>query len=413
MNKPEFLHKYKLNWDTFDVIIGGKSPLDVNSYLATINGRDGVYNFLSGYGFDMADPIQKAELFGNFQEAVQFIRRYFLKEGNPEGLDLKVPGLLFTITDTADLFLIASGNYAQQKVTVEEAMWAGIILKVMHTILHTDKDLRYRYFSTIQLQIFDRYYRYLNREGNDLFLKNENGDEKIPLFDFQTKAKKTRDSIIIKLLHKKENVAEELFDRIGLRFVTYNRFDVLRTIRFMYNNYLVMAHNTKPSRAINTLFDMQQFKHDYYELVKQCLREEWTEEQFEIEIEKLSRNVLPIHPLEHNLHTSKDYHAIHFTCRQLIKYRNPFTEQFSKLRQAAKEAGHQNDLAKKILELDTSSIATDVRFFYPYEIQITDLESHKKNTEGEASHQDYKKSQLKSAMKRIFRLLIEHKNITV
>jgi uncharacterized protein (TIGR04562 family) len=67
----------------------------------------------------------------------------------------------------------------------------------------------------------------------------------------------------------------------------------------------------------------------------------------------------------------------------------------------------QNPLSQSLLHLDTSPISRDVRFFYPFEVQITDQESHGKNTQGEASHAEYKKSQLKSAMKRIFRPIIE------
>jgi uncharacterized protein (TIGR04562 family) len=64
-----------------------------------------------------------------------------------------------------------------------------------------------------------------------------------------------------------------------------------------------------------------------------------------------------------------------------------------------------------LLALDTTPISRDVRFFYPFEVQITDEASHQQNTQGEASHQEYKKSQVKSAMRRIFRPLIELKGL--
>jgi uncharacterized protein (TIGR04562 family) len=414
MTKLAYLSKYQLNWETFDVLIGGKSALDTNSYLAQISGTESVNNYLKGYGFDVSDPIQKAELFGNFQEALQFIKRFFLKEGNSDGLDLKIPTLLYTITDATDLFLLASGKY-HSKATREESIWAGIILKVMHTILHTDKDLRYRYFSTVQLQIFDRFYRYVVREGDQLFLKDEQLDYKIPLVDFETKAKKTRESIIIKLLHKKENVAEELFDRIGVRFITYKKSDVLRVLKFLYNNYIITAHNVKPSRSINTLIDMSSFRNGYYSLIKKALRENLSEAQFELELENLAQDCSLTQNRDQmvNTHTSQDYRAIHFTCRQLIKYRNPFMDEFLHLKKIAKKTSEGNELAQKILQLDTSSIATDVRFFYPFEVQVTDYESHLGNTAGEASHAEYKKSQVKSAMKRIFKLLLEYKGIEI
>ena len=70
-------------------------------------------------------------------------------------------------------------------------------------------------------------------------------------------------------------------------------------------------------------------------------------------------------------------------------------------------------LAKKVLALDTSLLARDIRFFYPYEIQIMDRDSYKINTDGEASHEDYKKSQMKSAMKRVFWALLKNLNISM
>ena len=140
---------------------------------------------------------------------MQFIKRYFLKEGNPDGLDMRVPNYLFSITNISELFLAATGH-SSFKLKTEESLWAGVVLKVMHTILHTDKDLRYRYFSTIQQQIFDRFYKFIHRdEENRLFLKNETGTS-IPLYDFQTKAKKTRDSIVIKHWDQIEALAKKL-----------------------------------------------------------------------------------------------------------------------------------------------------------------------------------------------------------
>lgn len=414
MNTVDYLNKYKFNWDTFDIIIEGKSSLDAKNYLSSFNEKENAHKFLEGYGFDISDPVQNAELFGNFQEAIQFIKRYFLKEGSPDGLDVKIPNIFYSITDVSDLLLIATGN-TEVKTTDEDTIWAGIILKVMHTILHTDKDLRYRYFSTIQTQIFDRFYKYIHRDSNDdLFIDSEETGIRIPLVEFETKAKKTRESTIIKLLHKKENVAEELFDRIGIRLVTKTKVDVLRVIHFLIENHLVIPNNIKPSRSQNSLFNLETFKENYYSFLKDDKNTKLTDEQFAEKLEKIANNSnFEDVNYKNNEHTSNEYKAIHFTCRQLIKYRNPFMKQFNDVKKMAKETGEENELAQKILSLDTSSIAKDVRFFYPFEIQITDLESHEKNTIGEASHHEYKKQQLKSAMLRLFQNLIEHHNLKV
>lgn len=412
INRPEFLDHHIFNWETLHVICSGQSSLDAKNYLTELYGPDEVYDFLVGYGFDLKNPIESAELFGIYQEALQFIKRYFLKEGNPEGIELSVPNFLYSLTDITSLFLLATDKKAFKK-NPEESLWAGVVLKVMHTILHADKDLRYRYFSVIQQQIFDRFYKHISRdENNNLFLRNDKGFS-IPLVDFQTKAKKGRESIIIKLLHKKENVAEELFDRIGVRFVTKTKLDSLRVLKFLVENYIVIINNIKPSRSQNNLVDLNLLKRRMHGLLKQTLREGLSEEQFFAGWEKLVEECSPATAnSDKNEHTLEDYRAIHFTGRQLIKYRNPFMTQFNEVRKAASK-DKEHELSQLILALDTTPIARDIRFFYPFEVQITDEASHQSNTQGQASHDEYKKSQVKSAMKRIFKPLLELKNINL
>lgn len=415
MTRPDYLQKYLFDWDLFDVVVGGKSALDTKFFMGRMYNADRVNNFLRGYGLDPNDPVNRAELFGNFQEAMQFIRRYFLKEGNPDGLDLKIPNSLYMLTDIGDLILLATGGLEEDS-SYEEKLWAEIILKVMHTILHTDKDLRSNYFPVIQTQIFDRFYKYISRQGEQLYLGNSEDEKaKIRLVSFETKALKTRDSTIIKLLHKVENVAEELFDRIGVRFITETRFDTLRVVNHLIANNIVIPHNIKPSRSVNTMVNLTTFKRRYVSALKRSMREGLSEQEF---VSLLEREVQACgfdgkESSDRNLHTKGAYQSLQFTCRQLVKYKNPFMSEFSQLRKAAKKVQDENELAQKILTMDVSLIARDIRFFYPYEVQIVDIEAHKVNTVGEASHVEYKKAQTLSAMRRVFSHLIEYKKITL
>ncbi len=410
MERPAYLSKYLLDWELLDVVVGGRSALDSKFFVGPMVNQEQVNRFLAGYGLEPEDPIIRAELFGNFQEALQFIKRYFLKEGNPEGLDLKIPNAIYMVTDIADLFVMATGGSDKPH---EERLWAEIVLKVMHTILHTDKDLRSSYFSTIQQQIFDRFYKLIWRDENDnLFLGEKGSDNSVPLIDFVTKSKKSRESVIIKLLHKAENVAEELFDRVGVRIITKDRVDTLRAIRILIENNVVIPHNIKPSRSINTMIDLEKFKDIHQSLVRMALRNSLDEDDFKKAINKeIMECVKGSDDGERNQHSLSNYQAIQFTCRQLIKYKNPFLREFKGVRKMAAEIGEDDPLAKKILNMDISLISRDVRFFYPFEVQIMDETANKVNTEGEASHVEYKKSQVKSAMKRVFWALLKYKNI--
>jgi len=409
MERPSYLSKYLFDWESFEVVIGGRSALDSKFFIGPMSNEEMVERFLTGYGLDPNDPVARAELFGNFQEAIQFIRRYFLIEGSDDGIDIKVPNSIFMITDISDLFLMATGNREGQ--SKGDCLWAEIVLKVMHTILHVDKDLRSNYFSEIQTQIFDRFYKFLYREGEELFFAKPGKDKsksKVPLLEFETKSKKTRDSVIIKLLHKAENVAEELFDRVGVRIVTGTRFDSLRVIKFLIENYVVIPHNIKPSRSLNSLVDLPSFKDRHSNLIKFALRNNLSEDKF---LEAVEREILECSQQsklsgDRNTHSLSGYQAIQFTCRQLIKYKNPFLQEFIEVRKSAKEK-KEEELSKKILNMDYSLIARDIRFFYPYEVQIVDKESHQINSEGEASHMEYKKQQINTAMKRIFGPLLE------
>jgi uncharacterized protein (TIGR04562 family) len=141
-----------------------------------------------------------------------------------------------------------------------------------------------------------------------------------------------------------------------------------------------------------------------------------SEEQFVIELRKLAPEIkmkAKQNGQGRNEHTSKFYQSIQFTGRQLIKYRNPFFQEFNEIKRYAKENSDESELAKKLLALDTSHIAREVRFFYPFEVQIMDLESYKSSTEGEASHLDYKRTKTRAAMKRVFWALIQNLNLEV
>ena len=130
---------------------------------------------------------------------------------------------------------------------------------------------------------------------------------------------------------------------------------------------------------------MDQFEKKHRRLVKEAIRKGQTEEEFAEKLakalEKSSADLIESER-ERNPHSSTRYQSIQFTCRQLIKYRNPFIAEFSEIRQFAKDRD-RDDLAQKILNLDMSLISRDTRFFYPFEVQILDHESYLTNTEGE------------------------------
>lgn len=412
MTTPSAMSLRKQNdfrWDVLDIIIGGKSSIDSREGFSVGSAED-ADRFLLSYGFDMGNPIEAAEALGHFHEAVNFIRRYFLAPENPDGLRIEIPRKILELTDVRDLFLYAAYSAPGQQRDSQGMLlknWSCSILKVMHTIAHIDQDLRVGYFADIQKQILDRFYRLIQRDENGaLFFGHGTEDaERIPLVEFQTKPKKSRDSTLLKLLHKPENVAEDIFDRVGIRFVTTKAIDALRMVKYLKDQMIVMPPNIKPSRSRNTLIDLEGFRAELTEALRRMDSGEYSEIQFQAAVEEAARPpvVSPDNP-----HTSEFYRSIQFTCRQLIKLRNPLYADLKELKSSAKKDDScPEDIQKLVDRIDLKNLQRDVRFFYPYEIQVVDIRNHEQNERGRSAHSEYKKAQLQTAMRRVMGALAD------
>ncbi len=379
--------QWEIGESVLDVLIGGTSFLDSKQgFLNRFNDADSIEQFVEAYGFDLQDLIEKAELQGSIQEAIRFIKRYFLKPDNPDGLAIEMPKKINDLVDVQELLRYASQSSSEYRA------WACSILKVVHTICHIDRDMRIHYFPEIQKQIFDRFYRYLNRDDDGrLYLARNRDDElRVDLVEFQVKPKKARDSILMKLLHKPESVAEELFDRVGVRFITQNRVDSIRVVHFLERSNVIVAANIKPSRSRNTLVDTKLFREV---LEKNRIQTHLLPELIE---------AIP-HPQERadNPFSSEHYRAIQFTCRQLIKLRNVIVDQIRDLKNVTKTNPVDPAIQAALDRIDPKSIQRMIRFFYPFEIQVMDQYSHLENEKGRSAHGEYKKAQQNSAMIRV------------
>jgi uncharacterized protein (TIGR04562 family) len=387
--------QWSIGESVLDVLIGGTSFLDSKEgFQNSFTDADSIENFILAYGYDPQDPIEHAELQGNLQEAIRFIKRYFLKPENTSGLSVEMPKKINDAIDIREVLKFASMPDSELRP------WACSILKVVHTISHIDRDIRTHYFPEIQKQIFDRFYRFLNRDDNgQLYLGRAKDDElRVDLEEFQVKPKKTRDSILMKLLHKPESVAEELFDRVGIRFITKNRTDAIRVVHFLDQTNVIVAANIKPSRSRNTLIDTKYFREV-------------------LEHNRTKPAVLPDllesvpHPQERadNPFSSEHYRAIQFTCRQLIKIRNSVADQIRDLKIATRSVEIDPSVSTIIERLDPRTIQKMIRFFYPFEIQVMDQASHLENEKGRSAHAEYKKAQQNSAMIRVMGSLAQER----
>lgn len=396
--------------EILEIIVNGRSALDAVQGFEITSVED-ADRFIRSYGYDFDNSIERAEAYGNFHESLNFIRRHFLYPENLEGLRLEVPRKILEIVDIRELFLMASLNHASQTKDRQGLLlrnWACAILKVMHTVAHIDQDIRSSYFADVQQQILDRYYRLIHRDvDGGLYLSLREGDaDRVPLVAFEVKPKKARDSILIKLLHKPENVAEDIFDRVGIRFVTHSRLDALRVVRFLTDHMAITSPNIKPSRSRNSLIDMKRFQEELERTLPLLQAGQISPADVEASLEEACAYVAPTISAE-NPHTSEHYRSLQFTVRQLIKLKNPIFDEVRELKNRVRTSQVDEEVARTIDRIDLRYVNREVRFFYPYEVQVVDQRSFEENERGRSAHSEYKRSQKNTAMRRVLGQLME------
>lgn len=403
----EYLESLRLSRDILDVMLGGRSAIDTRGGLLPISDLDSATHFIEAYGYKSDEPIQAAELLGVYQESLRFIQKYFLRPGNPDGYELTIPTSFFELNDVRKLFVYVTEKDLKH---AERKSWACAIIRVMHTISHLDKDIRADYLAEIQQQVFDRFYKEVHNVGETIFLGNPKGASPIELVYFQTKPRKSRDSQILKLLHKEENVAEDIYDQVGVRFVTRSRMDSLRVLKYLRDHSLVIPGNVKPSRSRNALVDPFLYRRVWREVRSQVEKNELsTPAEIDAYIEKR----LLDRPMEKdtklmgtsNPFSSDKYTAIQFTSRHLIKIRNPVYDDVKKLKSLVSKSGDE-ELIKYAKRVDVRQLSREQSFFYPFEVQILDARGYEEAQNGQAAHKSYKAAQVGVAALRVLGALV-------
>jgi len=337
-------------------LIGGLNTLDVG-YLniqTTEQGRE----FAATYGFNLDNAADLSEVWEIHRRAIDYIQSELLYPSE------RIPDLVCkpeSLKDPTQLLIIASTKGHELQT------WACGVLKIMHALCHLDNDL-FTYFSTeIQDQILEPIQSHIHDDPVlGTTLGSPLGNESIVLKKFEVKTFKTTTSSITKLLAKPELVAFSLMDKIGIRFVTKHLVDAFRVLRYLLEkNIVCFAHNI-PDQANNTLYPLNLF----LEVAESLPRDR----KFDPELwdKTLLDRLAEVgdkaeYREKYNSFTSRDYRFIKFITRRLIQ----------------------------VPEKNLS-------FFYPFEVQIVDYQTHLKNMTGHASHDQYKERQVRRARARIF-----------
>ncbi len=144
--------------------------------------------------------------------------------------------------------------------------------------------------------------------------------------------------------------------------------------------------------------DMPTFRAKFEAILARATAENMPEAQFVAELEN---GIESSHQSTDNKHSSQFYRSIQFTARQLVKLKNPLYEDLRELKALTKKQTVSPDVQKLAQNIDLQYIQREVRFFYPYEVQIVDFQTHKENEQGRGAHSEYKKAQTQTAMARV------------
>lgn len=387
--KPQHL-RHDFSWDTLRLFLEGFSPVDLQTIAVTSEGE--AHQFISTYGYDLEDPKEREEAWQIHRESLEFLERYLCPSMTEDEPDLTPPEEVRNPRHLHDLLLLTSDVANPLK-----AAWACSLLRVMHTISHANLAARTPYFREVQAQILHPFEEHLYPSAEAPESLGQ-GPSAVPLKAAFFKRRKSRESLILKLLHKPDNVASEVYDRIGIKLITPTKVDAILALKYLRKQNLVSVPLLTPGRSRNTLVDLESFRQAYEAMTAEkgsaCSEEESDLEFFkQMAFRPPGEAKLLEERMAANPYTSPQFCAIQFTCRRLVKVPHPATTLLNQLRRQTGNLELGQELERHYPK--------QLRFTFPFEVQITDWDNYLSSHEGESSHISYKRRQLKAARKRV------------
>jgi uncharacterized protein (TIGR04552 family) len=312
--------------------------------------RDEVDRFLRLCLINPDDPNDEAWARVILNDAVDYLRRTF---------DYRVSDAVAIPAEIHDLFLYASGV----KEPARYRRIACVVLKVMHVIQHLEgRDILYRLaMSEAELQ------RLITEKV--LAVAEEMRSKGLPIVEF-SHSHKTHQSIITKLLAKKETIAAQLYDKTRFRIVTRTRDDVLVVLYFLTQR-LFPFNFVVPGQAENSLIDFKSLLSQYPHLAHHS-------EQLHLDLDYETRQ-----RRERNRFSGSSYRMLSFVADIPIRL----------------------DALLPPPERDNRARKSRIGFALA-EFQIVDQQTAIQNEEGENSHQSYKARQRAQVLRRLSRGLV-------
>jgi uncharacterized protein (TIGR04552 family) len=216
--------------ETVRLIVHGNSVIDWNR--SAFHSRDEVDRFLRLHLLDPDDPEDQRRLRFVYGESVNYLE---------EHLGLHFPEDLRNPEDVRDVFIVASetGGFRRRQIQ------ACVILKLMHVINHLETAELKHQTPLSEAELLDLAERRIVAAADQM---RKSG---FPLVAFYG-SRKTRNSVITKLLAKKENTAATIFDKLRFRIVTEKQEHILPAIAWLTEN-LFPFNYLIPGESYNNL----------------------------------------------------------------------------------------------------------------------------------------------------------------
>jgi uncharacterized protein (TIGR04552 family) len=334
--------------ETLRLVLRGGSVVDWRRL--ELEGPKDVDRLLRLNLFELEDPKDERRVRAILQQAVDYLRTEF---------GYRVADPVAAPQDLRDLFLFAAGV----KEPVRYRRIACVVLKVMHVIHHLEaRELLFR-TAIREADLAERVDRRIMAEAARM---REAG----MVVEFSGNVK-SRSSLVTKLLAKRESVAAQVFDRVRYRIVT-ERTDQLPAVVWHLTQHLFPFNYAVPGQTQNNLVR-------FADLLDAHPRGAEMANQLQLPAD-----------LEHD--------------DDPAAFRNEFSgKQFRILNFVVDLPVRIDDL---LPPLDPMADELGQVVFSLVEFQVVDAETARRNQQGDASHERYKKRQLKRVLRRLSRGLV-------
>ena len=204
--------------------------------------RDEVDRFLRLCQIDPDHAEDEAWVRLILADAVEYLRRTF---------GYRVTEAVAHPHEIHDLFLYASGV----KEPGRYRRIACVVLKVMHVLQHIEgRDLLF-WLSVSEAELCELVTEKV------MAVATEMRDRGLPIVQFSDSIK-TRESLITKLIAKKETVAAQVYDKTRFRIVVKRREDILPVLYYLTQR-LFPFNFVVPDQTENSLISFKQVLHEY------------------------------------------------------------------------------------------------------------------------------------------------------